>query len=64
MPDFQTAVIRVMVFGTLILVIGATGLYFVFRAFGEENDSRRNLLMIGLILFIATTCVLMYIVTR
>ncbi|GEM_PF-2343497 len=65
MPDFQTAVIRVLIAGTLIMGIGFTGLWFVFRAFDSKNSERKPVLLIcALLLFIMTCCVLLYIVSR
>jgi hypothetical protein len=64
MPDFWTAILRVVVAGTLILSIGGVGLYFVFRAFGGKSESRPVLLLAALIAFIASCCVLLYIVSR
>jgi hypothetical protein len=62
--DFQTVVVRVIIAGTLILGIGAVGLYFVFRAFGGKSESRPVLLLGALVLFIASCSVLLYIVSR
>jgi hypothetical protein len=65
MPDFQTAIIRVIIVGTLIIGVGFTGLYFVFRSFGDEKDDRRRtLLMSALLLFIFVCCLLLYIASR
>jgi len=64
MPDFQTAIIRVVIFGSLIIGIGFTGLYFVFRSFGSNNERRPVLLLSALLLFIMTCCLLLYIVSR
>jgi hypothetical protein len=64
MPDFQTAVIRVIIVGSLILGVGVTGLWFVFRAFGSDNERRPVLLATALLLFIFVCCLLLYIVSR
>ena len=64
MPDFQTVMIRVIVFGSLILGIGFTGLWFVFRAFGSSNQRRPVLLATALLLFIFVCCLLLFIVSR
>jgi len=64
MPDFQTAVIRVIVAGVLILGIGFGGLYFVFRAFGTTSEKRPMLLTAALLSFVMVCCVLLYIVSR
>ena len=64
MPDFQTAVIRVIIIGTLILGVGFTGLFFVFRAFGSNSERRPVLLTSALLLFIMVCCLLLYIVSR
>ena len=41
MPDFQTAIIRVIIVGTLIIGVGFTGLYFVFRSFDDEKNNNQ-----------------------
>ena len=64
MPDFQTAIIRVVVVGLLILGVGFTGLWFVFRSFGSDNQRRPVLLISALLFFILTCCLLLYIVSR
>jgi len=64
MPDFQTAIIRVIIIGSLILGVGFTGLWFVFRSFGSNNERRPVLLASALILFILVCCMLLYIVSR
>ncbi len=65
MPDFQTAIVRVIIFGSLIIGIGFTGLWFVFRSFDSKNSERKPVLLISaLLLFIMTCCVLLYIVSR
>jgi hypothetical protein len=64
MPDFQTVIIRVIVFGSLIIGIGFTGLYFVFRSFGSNSERRPVLLTSALLLFILVCCLLLYIVSR
>jgi len=64
-PDFQTAIIRVTIVGLLIIGIGFTGLYFVFRSFGEEKNERRPVLLgSALLLFIFVCCLLLYISSR
>jgi len=64
MPDFQTVIIRVIVFGSLIIGVGFTGLYFVFRSFDNNSERRPVLLGSALLLFIFTCCLLLYIVSR
>lgn len=64
MADFQTVIIRVIIFGSLILGVGVTGLWFVFRALGSDNQRRPVLLGSALILFIMVCCLLLYIVSR
>ena len=65
MPDFQTAIIRVVIVGSLIIGIGFTGLYFVFRSFGDEKSDRRPMLLVSALLaFIMVCCLLLYISSR
>lgn len=64
MPDFQTAIIRVVIVGSLIIGIGSVGLYFVFRSFDSNSERRPVLLGSALLLFIFTCCLLLYIVSR
>jgi hypothetical protein len=65
MPDFQTAIIRVIIVGTLIIGVGFTGLYFVFRSFGDEKGDRRPVMLLSaLLLFIFVCCLLLYISSR
>ena len=64
MPDFQTVVLRVIIVGSLIIGVGFTGLYFVFRSFDSASERRPVLLASALLLFIFTCCLLLYIVSR
>lgn len=54
-----------VIIGSLIVGIGFTGLYFVFRSFGDEKGGRRPVLLTSaLLLFIMACCLLLYISSR
>ncbi len=56
-PEFRTVIIRVILIGGAIVAIGVTGLYFAFRAFGEEDQRRPLILTAAVLAFIAFVCV-------
>jgi len=41
-PEFRQVLLRVMLVGSTIMVIGATGLYFAFRAFAPTEKKGRD----------------------
>lgn len=64
-PEFKRVVLVVMVAGTIVGGIGATALYFVFRAFGgkKAGDSSHFGLIAALIAFVFACCVLLFLLS-
>jgi uncharacterized membrane protein YidH (DUF202 family) len=57
-PEFQKALIVVLIVGLGIAGIGTVALYFVFRAFGGQRPASSSHLglMAGLVAFIFAVC--------
>jgi lipopolysaccharide export LptBFGC system permease protein LptF len=54
-PEFTTLLIRVAIVGGTIGVIGATVLFFAFRAF-RDRGARPPLLVVVLLVFVLLCC--------
>ena len=59
-PEFRQVLVRVMLVGGTIMVIGATGLVFAFRAFGptekKGRDFRAVMIVIGVLAVVMAGC--------
>lgn len=59
-PEFRQILIRVMAVGGTIIVIGATGLFFAFRAFAptekKGGDFRAVMIVIAVLAVVMTGC--------
>lgn len=41
-PEFRQILLRVMLVGSTIMIVGATGLFFAFRAFASSQKQGRD----------------------
>jgi hypothetical protein len=64
-PEFRNILLRVVLVGGTIIVIGATGLYFAFRAFApsakEGRDFRAVVAIIGVLAVVMVGCFVLLI---
>jgi uncharacterized membrane protein len=63
-PNFR-ALIIVLVVGTLIMGIGATALFFIFRAYGsgKAGSTKHTALIVALIAFIFLCCLGLFVLS-
>jgi len=61
-PEFQRALIVVLIVGTIIMGVGAVALFFIFRSFGGKKP--HVALIAGLISFIFVCCLLLFALAR
>jgi uncharacterized membrane protein YidH (DUF202 family) len=52
-PEFRQILLRVVLVGTTIMVVGATGLLFAFRAFASQKKGRDFRAVAGIISVLA-----------
>jgi len=57
-PEFTKVLIRVVIFGGVIGVIGAVALFFAFRAF-RGGEFRATVLVAALLAFVFLCCVIL-----
>lgn len=66
-PEFQTVLLRVLLVGGPIGVIGAAGLIIAFRAFGaKEKDAgsiRGFVIMVATIAFVLVACIVLLVLS-
>ena len=59
-PEFRQILLRVMLVGGTIMIIGATGLFFAFRAFAptekKGRDFRAVMIVIAVLGIVMTGC--------
>jgi len=64
-PEFRNILLRVVLVGGTIIVIGATGLYFAFRAFAPSakagRDFRAVVAIIGVLAVVMVGCFILLI---
>lgn len=64
-PEFSQVLLRVVLVGGTIMVVGATGLYFAFRAFApsqkEGSDFRAVVAIIAVLAVVMAGCVVLLI---
>ena len=58
-PEFQRILLRVMVIGGVIGLVGAGTLFFAFRSFAGRG-SRALLILGGLIAFVLVVCAVLF----
>jgi len=58
-PEFQRLLLRVMVAGGVIALVGAGGLFLAFRAFAGRG-SRALLLMGAVLAFVLVVCAVLF----
>ena len=65
-PEFQRALIVVLIVGSIIMGIGAAALFFIFRGFGgkKAGSSSHIGLVAGLVAFILVCCLLLFALAR
>ena len=57
-PEFQQILLRVILVGTTIMAVGATGLFFAFRAFAPSAKKGRDFrAVVGIISVLAVVMV-------
>jgi len=56
-PEFRNILLRVVLVGGTIIVIGATGLYFAFRAFAPSAKAGRDFRAVAIISVLAVVMV-------
>ncbi len=61
-PEFQRALIIVLIAGSVIMGAGAVTLFFIFRAFGEKKagSSSHMGLIVALVAFVFVCCLLLF----
>lgn len=64
-PEFRQMLLRVLLVGGAIMAIGATGLYFAFRAFAptekKGRDFRAIVIVIGVLAVVMVGCFVLLI---
>jgi hypothetical protein len=64
-PEFRQVLLRVMLVGGTIMVIGATGLFFAFRAFAptekKGRDFRAVMIVIAVLAVVMVGCFVLLI---
>jgi hypothetical protein len=65
-PEFVTIMLRVVLVGGTIVIIGATGLFFAFRAFAPtekkgRGDFRAVVAVIAVLAVVMVGCVVLFI---
>lgn len=65
-PEFQRALITVLIAGSLIAGIGTVLLVFAFRAFGGTKPGRPSpvALMAGLVAFVFACCLALFLLAQ
>jgi hypothetical protein len=64
-PEFRQILLRVMLVGSTIMIVGATGLFFAFRAFApsqkEGSDFRAVVAIVAVLAAVMVGCFILLI---